>query len=351
MLYQYNVSTNTLRRRVSDSEPGNVGGSSLTKPEIAFATSPEWTIQLCSSESGQLKPLDLTEVPSWRAAIDCDHDCTTEPMCRILSENIDTSGLAQGEVGLVINANTVNFLAALNGRESIGAWFELWGMETSGKAVYYCKFPIKAIMPIDPVSGTEPKEVAAHWADRTWVESLWQAGLELQYSSNESEPGDWSASVENARWYRLRNREIGGLWSDPLKIAGGPAGEKGDTGAPGPKGDQGEKGDTGEPGPKGDKGDRGPAGASSLADLSDVSGLSDASDGQALVYEAATQAWKPGAVAAAGGSGGVPAVTVGDADTTTGTIEVRPVTINPDGSTSWAGEAVSAFYSWGAPDE
>ncbi len=347
MLYQYNVNTNTLRRRVSDSEPGNVGGSSSTKPEIAFGTSPEWTIQLCSSESGQLKPLDLSNVPGWRAAIDCDHDHSTGPMCRVLSENIDTSGLAQGEVKIIINANTVSFLAALNGRESIGAWFELWGMDTTGKAVYYCKFSIRAIMPIDPVSGAEPEEVVSLWADRTWVEALWQAGLELQYSSDESEPADWSATAGDAHWYRLRNREIGGQWSDPLKIASGPAGDKGDAGDPGPKGD---KGDPGDPGPKGDKGDPGPAGTSSLSELSDVSDLSEAAEGQALVYDAASETWHPGTVAATG-SGGVPAISMTDGDPATGTVQIRDVTINPDGSTSWAGEPITAFYTFEAPNE
>lgn len=51
-----------------------------------------------------------------------------------------------------------------------------------------------------------------------------------------------------------------------------------------------------------------------------------------------------------GGSGGVPAVAVGEPDPATGTIQVRPVTINPDGSTSWAGEPVTAFYAWEAPN-
>ncbi len=95
-------------------------------------------------------------------------------------------------------------------------------------------------------------------------------------------------------------------------------------------------------------------GAGSLSELSDVSAVSAATDGQALVYDAAAETWKPGTVASGGtgsGTGGIPAVAIADGDPATGTVQVRPVTINSDGSTSWAGETTTAIYTWEAPNE
>ncbi len=52
-----------------------------------------------------------------------------------------------------------------------------------------------------------------------------------------------------------------------------------------------------------------------------------------------------------GNTGGVPAISTADADPATGTVQIRDVTVNPDGSTSWAGETITVFYTFEAPNE
>ncbi len=333
MLYYFNATNNHLI---------NPAGTKVTaRPRIAFATTPVWTIQFCNFSEGKLIPLDLSNAISWRAAIDCDHKPETAPMCRSLSENIDIDDLANGYVTVKLDAGTETFYDAVKGREERTAWFELWGLDQNGEAIHYCKFQVGAIMPIDPVVGSAPAAVSEIWADRFWVEARLRGGFELQYSdmSDPSDESDWSDSPEGALWYRFRNREVGGLWSDPVKLL---PGEKGNDGAAGPTGPTGATGAGGQNAPlaqyqysadgstwsevyaDGDtycrisnddgiswtptiriKGEA--SNISSLSDLSDVSDLSDASDGQALVYNEDSGTWKPGTVSTISGDSLLPA--------------------------------------------
>ncbi len=98
-----------------------------------------------------------------------------------------------------------------------------------------------------------------------------------------------------------------------------------------------------------------PAIPETLADLADVSDTSAATDGQALLYDAAAEQWKPGNISSGGSSPevtvtGTPAVAVSAPDEATGTMQVRPVKINSDGSVSWDGPAVTVLYTWGVPE-
>ncbi|MBS1371580.1 MAG: collagen-like protein [Lentisphaeria bacterium] len=191
----------------------------------------------------------------------------------------------------------------------------------------------------------------------------------------------------------------------------GPQGEKGNPGEPG--GPQGPKGDKGDPGPAGETGksayqiwlDAGNAGTEedflswlcgpgarlefTASDLSDgvltaaastnIIGVIDENgkawtlDDEDVTYSAASATvdlsgvlarrgvsavsgtWRlmisGGSVTDIGGSGGVPAVTVSNPDPAVGTVQVRPVAINPDGSSSWAGETMTAFYTWRTPND
>ncbi len=257
MLYQYNVQTNSLVRAIGKADAGGVGTRISNVPEITFSTVSEWTVQFCSVENGRIEAVDVSRALTWRAAVDHDYDPETEPMCRTLNDHIDRSNAADGKIKVRLNANTIGFREAMNSVQSRDAWFELWGLDSQEDAIYYCKFKIKARMPLDPVSGEEPEELESLWADRAWVttqlQNLETPVLELAGLS------DVSGTETAANGQALLFDSASALWK-PGTVAV-------------------------ETGP------------SALAGLSDVSGTETAANGQALLFDSASASWKPGTVA------------------------------------------------------
>ena len=472
MQYQYNIQTNSLITPAGGTGTGGVGARVSNVPEITFSTMPEWTIQFCTVENGKLTPLNLTGAAAWRAAIDHDYDPETDPLCRSLNDQIDQSDAAAGKIKIRLNANTAAFLAAVKDVRSCDAWFELWGLDQQGQAIHYCKFKIRALMPLDPSSGTEPEEVEAIWADRTWVEAriqgieipepklsalsdvgntenaangqaliydaaaeLWKPGnvssetapstlAELSDVGNtesaangqaliyDATTGQWkpgNVSSETAPSTLAELSDVGNtesaangqaliydaaaeLWKpgnieqasytagDGIQIAGNEIRANAtlarqatvETAMAGKvdkitgkalstndydNASKNKLANLAAVAVSGSYADllNKPAIPETLADLADVSDTSAATDGQALLYDAAAEQWKPGNISSGGSSPevtvtGTPAVAVSAPDEATGTMQVRPVKINSDGSVSWDGPAVTVLYTWGVPE-
>ena len=431
MQYQYNIQTNSLITPAGGTGTGGVGARVSNVPEITFSTMPEWTIQFCTVENGKLTPLNLTGAAAWRAAIDHDYDPETDPLCRSLNDQIDQSDAAAGKIKIRLNANTAAFLAAVKDVRSCDAWFELWGLDQQGQAIHYCKFKIRALMPLDPSSGTEPEEVEAIWADRTWVEARIQ-GIEIpepklsalsdvgntENAANgqaliyDATTGQWkpgNVSSETAPSTLAELSDVGNtesaangqaliydaaaeLWKpgnieqasytagDGIQIAGNEIRANAtlarqatvETAMAGKvdkitgkalstndydNASKNKLANLAAVAVSGSYADllNKPAIPETLADLADVSDTSAATDGQALLYDAAAEQWKPGNISSGGSSPevtvtGTPAVAVSAPDEATGTMQVRPVKINSDGSVSWDGPAVTVLYTWGVPE-
>ncbi len=218
-------------------------------PEIAFDEQPQWAVKPLKQDGSAF---DLSGVAAFRAAIDIDFKSSSEVMCRTLSESITVEN---GAVVVPLDSNTAQFLTAVNGNESRDAFFELAGLNSAGKRVFYLIFRIRARMILDPGTSENLPEAAELFADRAYLVSLLRAGQELEFSADAT---NWHAvQADTDEYYHFRNAETGGEWSPAVKM---PRGLKGDTGDTGEQGPQGPKGDTGEQGPQGLKGDTGEQG-------------------------------------------------------------------------------------------
>ena len=103
------------------------------KPVLHYAACPDWVLHFYSGDPSETPvPVDLSDIVSWRAAVDSDWNSSTEPMCRTLAADIDASGKAQGIIRVPVNANTARYLAVVQGKQSVGGWFELRGFDDSG---------------------------------------------------------------------------------------------------------------------------------------------------------------------------------------------------------------------------
>lgn len=226
MLYNYSQAKGRLV-----TETGAVNSD---RPPIRFATKPTWTIRFCDVGADAVTALDVSDAVAWRAAVDCDHRIGTEPMCRTLNDDIDHSAAVSGEISIPLDANTETFLAAVDGKESLSSWFELWGLDGNGEAIYYVKFPIWTGMTIDPVSGEIPPAPVGQWADKTYLEARLAAGYEIELSNDglawyalDLDGEGAPIMPDTAAWWHYRNKLIGGEWSDVIPLLRGPQGMRG----------------------------------------------------------------------------------------------------------------------------
>ncbi len=385
MLYQYNVQTNSLVRALGKADAGGVGTRISNVPEITFSTVSEWTVQFCSVANGRIEAVDVSQAQTWRAAVDHDYAPETEPMCRTLNDHIDRGGAADGKIKVRLNANTAGFREAMNAVQSRDAWFELWGLDSQGDAIYYCKFKIKAQMPLDPTSGEEPEELESLWADRAWVTSQLQnietpvlglaelsdvSGTESAANGQallfDSASASWkpgTVAVEQESYtagdgIAINEHEISAdstlarqsavtsaLAGKVDKVSGkGLSANDYDNTAKSKVDNLAAVASSGSYSDLADK----PSIPAALSDLSDVGDLTGTENAQVLLYDTASGLWKPGSVSSSGVSL-IPAIAVSDPDADT--IQVRPVNIDAAGVATWAAAAITAFYTWQVEDE
>ena len=123
---------------------------------LRYKERPTWTIQLRDENN---RPVDVSDVTGWRAAVDRDYKSGTAPMCRSLNEAIDSSAAASGSIAVSLDTNTVTFLAAVDGQDAaVAANFELWGFRDDLPVVYLV-FPVSARAVVDAEGGAAPEEV------------------------------------------------------------------------------------------------------------------------------------------------------------------------------------------------
>ena len=189
-----------------------VGDAIQGIPELAFCEQPEWIIHPVRAGGA---PLDFSRVKAFRAAVDSDFKSETNVMCRTIAESITFDGET---IRVPLDSNTQRFLEVVNGSESQVAYFELAGLDAAGKRIFYLIFRIAARMILDPGSTDTLPETVDLFADRTYVMALLRSGWAVQYSADGTQ---WSDDDTGAEYIRIRNREAGGDWSDPIPLPRG----------------------------------------------------------------------------------------------------------------------------------
>ena len=132
-----------------DSEGSNVLND--PDPVIDYGSQPVW--QFAIIDGATKTAATLTDISTWRAAIDSDFLVSTTPMCRTLSSSITASG---NVVTVPWNARTSSFLTKVDGKEYIEAYAELWGYDSDAKPVFYLRIRIRARSVLDPDGGEAP---------------------------------------------------------------------------------------------------------------------------------------------------------------------------------------------------
>lgn len=175
-------------------------------PLLRFKEQPRWNITLFRGVGDELA--DLSDIVSGRAAVDTDLASETEVMCRSIGDQIDLSRSAEGIVSVYLDANTLEFLRKVDGKENINAKFELWGYDSSGSVALYLRFNIRCSAVVDPEGGIPPEPVESDPVIRaSELEARIARKLIMEYSSDGSSAH--SELQENDQFYRIRHGENG----------------------------------------------------------------------------------------------------------------------------------------------
>lgn len=188
------------------------GGRLTYMPSLQMGAEPIWEIHFQCFEQGTLP--DMSDAVSWRAAIDEDFLSGTTPMVRSL--DLDSSEAASGIIKVPIDTNTETFIAKVDGRPSVVAYFEIYGLDSNAKVIYDYRFGVNCQGTVD-YQGGEPIPVVSGGVTLSDVYALLRAGYEVQFSEDGESWHD-SQTTED-RYYRTRYPE--GQWSDSILIGRG----------------------------------------------------------------------------------------------------------------------------------
>lgn len=139
-------------------------------PSISFGEKPQWELVILEEEGGKVKESNLSSIGFFRAALDVDFSSSTEVMCRTLPENITSSG---NRITLTLDANTETFLAAVDGKQSVNAFFEISGFDSDSAPIFHLLIPVTACMMLDPLLPEDlPPNIAEnYWAEKGYVDA------------------------------------------------------------------------------------------------------------------------------------------------------------------------------------
>ena len=180
------------------------------KPVIHYGACPTWDLHFFSGDPSETpETVDLSDIVAWRAAVDSDWNSNTEPMCRTLDEDIDASQAADGIISVPVNANTQRYHTVVNGKQSVGAWFELRGFDDQGNVTLVVLLNITCSNSIDPTGGAEPEPVDNDTATMTWVKAVIAQQLYFQYSADGSTWHNPPMIPETDVYFRVRHGENG----------------------------------------------------------------------------------------------------------------------------------------------
>lgn len=181
-------------------------------PELSFDEQPTWVVTPLYDDA---TPLDLGGITTFRAAIDEDFKSETSVMCRTLPESITVD---ENGIHVLLDSNTQRFLEVVNGKDQVRVIFELAGFDAAGKRAFYLKFRLNASALVDPADTDTLPETVDLFADRAYVMALFRSGFEIQFSQNGTE---WSGDADDPHYYRIRNRQAGGEWSEAIPMLRG----------------------------------------------------------------------------------------------------------------------------------
>ena len=181
-------------------------------PELSFDEQPTWVVTPLYDDA---TPLDLGGITTFRAAIDEDFKSETSVMCRTLPESITVD---ENGIHVPLDSNTQRFLEVVNGKDQVRVIFELAGFDAAGKRAFYLKFRLNASALVDPADTDTLPETVDLFADRAYVMALFRSGFEIQFSQNGTE---WSGDADDPHYYRIRNRQAGGEWSEAIPMLRG----------------------------------------------------------------------------------------------------------------------------------
>ena len=145
--------------------------------KITYQAADHWIIRVRQDNAA----VDLSAAIAWRAAVDTDFDHGSAPCVRVLNADIDSSDAANGNISLVLDANTSSFQAALGTSESMAGYFELVGCDAAGKQIFYFRFAVALANCLDP-SGGDPPEPAGNHYTKTEVDALLAAKLDAAFT-------------------------------------------------------------------------------------------------------------------------------------------------------------------------
>ena len=166
------------------------------RPVLHYAACPDWIIHFFSGDPSETPTsVNLTDITAWRAAVDSDWNSSTEPMCRTLAADIDMTQAAAGIITVPVNANTSRFLNVVNGKQSVGGWFELRGFDSNGNVVMVVLLQITCNNSLDPEGGLAPGPVEVDAASKTYVLGITNA-LASRVSALETAVGDFESQAE-----------------------------------------------------------------------------------------------------------------------------------------------------------
>ena len=141
-------------------------------PEIAFAEKPTWRIIPVNDAGNVSIPAGVS---AFRAAVAFDFSSATGVALRVLNDGISSSSSG---IDIQLNANTAEFLAAVDGQETRTAYFELAGFDSSANRVFYIAFRCLARMILD-VGSNSPEEMESDSLDRVTAAALLNAKADL----------------------------------------------------------------------------------------------------------------------------------------------------------------------------
>lgn len=210
-------------------------------PVLAYGDEMTWYLKIIGNGG---TAANISNVLSWRAAVDDDFNSETDPMCRVMPADISVNG--NGFILIALDCRSTRFLAKVNGKTQIAAGFELMGYNGAGKRVIYISFDIRA-KPVRDPDGVEPIEVPPLNMSRAELEARLLGAVGPQGPQGEQGP-QGTVGPQGPKGDQGDQGPRGTIGEQ------GPVGPKGDQGDPGPQGPQGEQG------PKGDVGEQGPQG-------------------------------------------------------------------------------------------
>ena len=199
------------------------GATLMERPTLAYMAAPQWQLQFVRiDEAGNMLPVDMTSAVAFHAAVDTDFDSSTEPMVRTLDSGIDHSESVSGIFVVNLDCSTTTFYNKVNGRQTIGAWFEFRGIDTNDKCIYDYKFQINALGSVDPQGG-DPLPPVSGGVSINDVYALLRSAVQYEFSANGVE---WHTPQRTGDIY-YHSRYPEGAWSDPIELVKGSDGADG----------------------------------------------------------------------------------------------------------------------------